>query len=402
MATSTFHYTVTSKSRGFIRFVLSRYLNPAPLQPLAAARASLSLLQSELDAASAAGRVTRLVLDTAYSQYRASLTGSGPEPASEPGPTPISAPVDPVPAALAAARIGGAIEQAIAAALASASAPIDRESVVAICREEMDKGASNALREVTIKVGTLPAVAIGIAHKALPEALRVLAARLGGDTGKRNNLLLVGPSGSGKTVLTKQLARAMGLPYYYTGAIASQYALLGHTTATGDVVRTPFRDAFEKGGLFTWDELDASDPRALVAFNAAIDNGVCAFPDLVLTAHPDFVVVATANTWGTGATAEYVGRNRLDAATLDRYVPLYLDYDEKLEAALVGEAGAEWCKFVQRARGNARKHGIRMIISPRKTIQGALLIAAGESLAATKERVLFGACDATTRAKLAG
>ena len=40
--------------------------------------------------------------------------------------------------------------------------------------------------------------------------------------------MLVGASGSGKTTITKQVATALGLKYYYTGAILEASVLLGY------------------------------------------------------------------------------------------------------------------------------------------------------------------------------
>ena len=44
---------------------------------------------------------------------------------------------------------------------------------------------------------------------------------------------------------------------------------------------------------------------------------------------PDFIAGATANTWGTGATTEFTGRSKLDAATIDRWRMgrVFVDYD---------------------------------------------------------------------------
>src|SRR5690606_10479105 len=69
----------------------------------------------------------------------------------------------------------------------------------------------------------------------------------------------------------------------------------------------------------------------------AIANGFCTFPDgKTVESSPDFRFIAAMNTYGNGATTEYVGRNRLDAATLDRFVFLELEHDEQLERALLG------------------------------------------------------------------
>jgi hypothetical protein len=50
--------------------------------------------------------------------------------------------------------------------------------------------------------------------------------------------------------------------------------------------------------------------------------------------------VATANTFGTGATAQYGGREKLDAATRDRWAMgrIYVDIDESLESLIAHES----------------------------------------------------------------
>jgi hypothetical protein len=118
--------------------------------------------------------------------------------------------------------------------------------------------------------------------------------------------------------------------------VSSEYKLTGFIDAQGRIVSTAFRKAFEFGGVFLFGETDASMPGALLAFNTALANGWMDFPDGVVQKHPDFRVVADANTFGTGADRLYVGRNQLDAASLDRYAVLDWPYDEALEAALSG------------------------------------------------------------------
>jgi hypothetical protein len=169
-------------------------------------------------------------------------------------------------------------------------------------------------------------------------------------------------------------------------------------TGAEATLRTPFRDAFEKGGLFAWDDIDASDPRAFVAFNEALSNGRFAFPDKVIEQHPDFVCVASANTWGTGATADYVGRNKIDSATLSRFVRIEIGYDEQLERDMVGNH--EWARFIQRVRQAVQKEGIKVLVTPRHTLQGVALLAAGLSRADVESYTVFAGLDADTVARL--
>jgi len=88
--------------------------------------------------------------------------------------------------------------------------------------------------------------------------------------------------------------------------------------------------------------MDNSHPSALLSLNSAIGSSdghiYMAFEDGEFTpAHPDFRVIAAANTWGNGANRMYCGRSELDSASLDRFVQLYFDYDKKLEKAIVSD-----------------------------------------------------------------
>jgi len=72
---------------------------------------------------------------------------------------------------------------------------------------------------------------------------------------------------------------------------------------------------------------------------------------------------------------EYGGRAKLDASSLDRFVKMAWDYDEALELEISGNV--EWAKYVQGVRAKARAKGLKHVISPRASIAGAKLLAAG-------------------------
>ncbi len=207
----------------------------------------------------------------------------------------------------------------------------------------------------------------GIVHKQFPILLKTIMARV--------NVWLAGPSGSGKTTAAMKAAQALSLPFRYTGAVGDPYALIGYNDANGKYVRTPFRDAWEKGGVFLWDEVDASDPNALLAFNAALANGTAPFPDGVIDKHQDCILIAAANTWGHGATHEYVGRLKMDAAFLKRFAFISWDYDDNLE--LTTAPNREWTLRVQKVRARVKAKGLRVLVTPRESYLGAQLLAAG-------------------------
>jgi hypothetical protein len=216
-------------------------------------------------------------------------------------------------------------------------------------------------------------VEMGLQHKSFVQLLKLLQVK--NADGYQYPVWLPGPAGSGKTTAARNAAKALNLPFYFTGAVDNQYQLLGFRDAGGNYGRTTFREAWEHGGVYLWDEVDASNPNALTVFNAAFENGVCAFPDGIVARHPDCILIAAANTYGHGATHEYVGRNKLDAATVDRFIMLDWTYDEDLERNL--SSNKEWCTWVQKARRACAAAGVKHVISPRASIRGSELLASG-------------------------
>jgi MoxR-like ATPase len=231
-------------------------------------------------------------------------------------------------------------------------------------------------RPITIAMqdrdGTTRAVS-GIAHPMLATLIASAQAVRGkGGMG----VWIAGPTGSGKTHAAKQVAEALALPFHHNCALADPYALLGYQDAGGTYHGAAFRRAYELGGVYCFDEVDASDNAALLALNGALANGSCTFPDGAVSMHPDFLCIATANTWGGGGTADFVGRSRVDAAFLSRFpIRLSWTYDENTERTIAGNDA--WTARVQAARRRAAHAGLKVIIDPRTTYAGAALIASG-------------------------
>lgn len=148
------------------------------------------------------------------------------------------------------------------------------------------------------------------------------------------NTMLVGEAGTGKTILAGQVAKALKLEYGHTTltAGASETWLFGRQTPKG-FVEGSFSIRYRNGGVFLADEMDGADPNMLLVINTALANGSMYNPisGEVIQRHKDFIFLGACNTVGKGADMVYSGRNRLDGATLDRFVLIRVDYDPDIE-----------------------------------------------------------------------
>lgn len=256
-------------------------------------------------------------------------------------------------------------------------APVAQASLDAATIERIRQDAINAaVAAVEVHRPVRIEIKQGSTIRVLPNAHRhavfadVLAA-----LSVRENVYLVGPAGSGKTTIAAQAAESLELPFYSTGAVGMAYQLQGFINAEGKYMETDLYRAYTGGGVFLFDEIDASSAQALLAFNAIAANDLAAFPCGTVKRHPDFVIIAAANTFGAGADAQYVGRSQLDAATLDRFSFVHMDYDEKLELAI--SPNDAWTRHVQAFRRAVRDLKLRHVVSPRASIKGGKLLSAG-------------------------
>jgi hypothetical protein len=235
-------------------------------------------------------------------------------------------------------------------------------------------------------------VNVGMQHEKFPTVLMSLKAGV--------NVALVGPAGSGKTTIVKSCAEACKLPFYSKSVSAQtgSHEFFGYQDANGQYVRTLFREAYENGGIFLLDEFDAGNPNVLAALNQATANHSCAFADGMIDKHDDFMVVMAGNTFGHGATSEYVGRNKIDAATLDRFAFIYLPYDETFEMNL--STNKKWCEKVQAIRALVATKKIKTIVSPRATFDGSKLLAVGMAESEVMELLIYKGLNSDERALL--
>lgn len=179
---------------------------------------------------------------------------------------------------------------------------------------------------------------------------------------------LYGAAGCGKSHTARQLADALGLPFYESMQVMFAHDVKGYGDAGGNYQSTPFFKAFTEGGVFFLDEVDASAPEALVVLNTAIANRRFDFPIVGnVTAHPNFRVVAAGNTAMTGADLEYVARSVQDAATENRFSFFEMHYDMRVELPVCAGGDEVLMSFITDLRQAIRAANIIKCVSYRQT-----------------------------------
>jgi cobaltochelatase CobS len=107
----------------------------------------------------------------------------------------------------------------------------------------------------------------------------------------------------------------------------------------GGFVPAKFLEIYSGGGIFNFEELDAADANMVIVLNNALANDRLYNPvnGEVYEKSENFIPFATANTFGLGANRSYTGRERLDAATIDRFRMgrVLLELDENLAESLI-------------------------------------------------------------------
>jgi hypothetical protein len=267
------------------------------------------------------------------------------------------------------------------------------------------KGELRPIIHITLASGaeiTLPESS----HACLPRVLRLISAGL--------PVLLVGPSGSGKTHLSKQAAEALGLRFTFNSmsGCTSEASIFGRVLpdAAGNwnYKRSPFVATWTDGGIHLFDEVDAADPNLMVAINAPLANGKLSIPfadETPIPRHASTSIIFAANTFGLGADRQYVGRNALDAATLDRFSvsTVFVDYDTALERKLAAEtcgseSAAALLEWAHQMRDSIGRNKLLRIMSTRTILNAARLLACGSDLSEVRESY-FAGWTADERAK---
>lgn len=252
----------------------------------------------------------------------------------------------------------GAMGKAMGEAICGEYAPLIVEHAKPVIKEFIKDTYGITEKKVKFSVPER-GESVGVFHEVFDKVLKYV---LGGTP-----VLLVGEAGTGKNVIAEQVAEAMGVPFYFTNKVSDEYQLKGFVDANGVYQETPLYKGMKDGGVFMFDEIDASDPSSLVVANSILANGYYTFPNgEFVKAHKDFRMIAGANTWGTGATYQYTGRNQLDGATRNRFMAVEVNYSPTIEASLTTDM--DLLTFIRTFRRCCKEFGINHIVSYRNII----------------------------------
>lgn len=185
------------------------------------------------------------------------------------------------------------------------------------------------------------------------------------------NIWLCGPAGSGKSVMTRNLAKSLGLPYLCIscGIGTSSTEFIGYKYPTRE--GTKFAEYYAKPSIILLDEFTALDPAVAQICNAALANDEIETTTGTVHRHPNCIIVATSNTYGGGASRQYVANNQLDASTIDRFIGgiIEVNYSEEYES----QYDKEVVDYVHDLRHLIKEYDLRRIASTRMIQAGCAL-----------------------------
>lgn len=284
-------------------------------------------------------------------------------------PSPIATNPTPAPAAPAAGSLDAILTAVIDARVGA--------RIEALENELATRKAAPSVIHVKVNNGA-PVTLSKRPHARFPFVLARASMRK--PDGGRFNLFLTGDAGTGKSTVASSVAEALGLPFHSLNCSGglTEGALVGRMTpnlTNGEMTYTPgpLVKSFRDGGVFLLDELDAADENVLLALNTLADANVWHAPNgETIHRNPDHILMAAGNTFGTGASRIFSGRNQLDGAFLNRWLTVTVDYDTDLETSLC--ATREIAERIQSARVQIRARNLRRWLTTRDILKADALV----------------------------
>lgn len=239
---------------------------------------------------------------------------------------------------------------------------------------------------IEVRTPTISEDREGLFHREFPELLSLIA--IGQHT------FLPGPPGAGKTHAAKQAAEVMGWRYAEMSMSPDmpESRMWGGRTPGKEYVETPLleglrwaQDNPDNGLVYLFDEMDNARASSVVGINAAAANCRVTAPNGdEITWDNNVTFIGAANTFGTGPTAEFAGRFKIDAATIDRFAYIPWDTDTIMEESVVRSylhaddaLATAWLDAWRTLRSNVVAYGIKTFVTMRGAKNGARMLASG-------------------------
>lgn len=222
---------------------------------------------------------------------------------------------------------------------------------------------------------------------------------------KHKNTMLIGPTGTGKTELVIEIAKQLNLniSIYDMGAMQDPLTdLLGTHRLEGNSSvfdYSQFVEDVQKPGIILLDELSRAPQMAMNILFPCLDSRRELRIDIAgsnnirkVKVHPGCVFIATAN-----IGAEYSGTQDIDAALLNRFLPLQLDYmPSKIEEHVlmvrteIDETSAKTiCNYAKQIRESYKNEVLSKSISTRETLAIAELVVDGFTIQDAFKYIIF-------------
>lgn len=172
-----------------------------------------------------------------------------------------------------------------------------------------------------------------------------------------DGLMITGPTGSGKTSLIEQVLARMNYPAqsFTCGGSTEFMDLVGQwvlTNGNTQWVDGCLTKAMREGHVLILNEMDLVDPAELANLNAILEGSPLVISQLggeIVHPHPNFRLVGTTNSNGSGSDGMYVGVQKQNLALLDRFVVIKVDYaDEDIELDILEKVAPSIPKTIRK------------------------------------------------------
>lgn len=159
-----------------------------------------------------------------------------------------------------------------------------------------------------------------------------------------DGLMITGPTGCGKTSVAEQVLARLNYPTqnFTCGGSTEFMDLVGQWTMIRGQMEWLdgcLTKAMRYGHVLILNEIDLVDPAELANMNAVMEGAplvISSNNGEIVQPHPNFRVIATSNSNGSGSDGMYVGVQRQNLAFMDRFCLTKVDYpDKEIEEAIL-------------------------------------------------------------------